>query len=159
MKHAVFFLFLPCIAFAKPIPFQKNHTPLKVDAALKDLECQPVTISESGPISDPSKKIGKELSIALGEYKFVRTDIGDPDGNLKVYRNKKLICDLETSLLSGIKIVPSTGMLLTKWSSGSGNNWEIFRTGNSCASLGMISSADANRFESSLTGAPLKSCE
>jgi hypothetical protein len=146
-------------AEAAPIPFQQNATQISGETALKSVPCSPVIISESGPISNAPKNLGKELAITLGDYKFIRTDIGDPDGELKVFRGKKLVCHMKTSLLTGIRLIPSSGLVLTQWSSGSGKDWELFQTGPHCASLGIVPDKDAAKFESSLTGSRIKTCE
>lgn len=51
------FIFLTASAQAKPLGFMKNQKGLSVEEAQKILTCQPLTISESGPLSSLSEKI------------------------------------------------------------------------------------------------------
>jgi len=154
------FIFFASSTYAKPLGFMKNQKDLSLDEAQKIITCQPVTISESGPLSSLSekyKKLAKELTISFGAYKFSRTDVGNPDGELKVYHKNKLICDIETSILSRIKFLPNSHVVLLKWSSGCGSNWEIFQTEGQCKSVGLISDKDSVAFETTIS--QLKKCE
>ena len=152
-------IFLSISAQPKPIGFLKNNTLIQPQEVKKILNCKPLTISESGPlppVSEMPRKTAKDLTVLFGSYRFSRTDVGQPDGQLKVYFKNKLICDVETSILSGIKIVPVSNLILLKWASGSSNTWEIFQTKDTCKSIGLIS--DKNRSEFEMLISQLKPC-
>ncbi len=153
-------IFLTISALTKPLSLLKNNTVLSTEEIRKIISCKPLTLSESGPlptVSEMPRKIGHELTITFGPYKFVRSDVGDPDGELKIYNKSKLICDVETSILTGIKLVPKSNLILLKWSSGSSNTWEIFQTEGKCKSLGVIPDKHSSSFESILS--QLKPCQ
>ena len=105
--------------------------------------------------------IGTDLTVAIGPYRFVRTDVGNPDGRLSVTRGGLEICLAEISILSGIRLVPGQNLMLLKFSSGSGSDWQIFQLGSlepvqPCLSLGIISNKEAVEFERKLNS--LASC-
>lgn len=146
----------------KKITFMTDRTIVKAKAALAAVGCRPINITDSPPISQGDDTgLGHEMTISLGSYRFVRTDVGNPDGTLTLVRGGKEICVVETSLLSGIKFVPSKDLMIVRFSSGSGRDYQLFQAGdiekgNQCVSLGLVSNKDAIEFESKLAG--LKPC-
>ena len=141
------------VAPEKIIPFMRDKEILKAKTALSKIACRPVVISSSPPIPvGDSAGLGKELTIALGSYRFIRTDVGNPDGRLTVTRGGKEICIAETSILAGIRLVPNQDILILRFDSGSGRDWQVFQMGNiesgkPCMSLGLISNKEVDEFE------------
>jgi hypothetical protein len=144
----------------KKIKFMNDRTVVKAAAALAVVGCRPINIADAPPIGQgDAVTLGHELTISIGSFRFVRTDVGDPDGTLTLVRGGKEICVVETSLLSGIRFVPSKSVLILKFSSGSGHDWQLFQAGdiergNQCVSLGLVSNKEAVAFESQLPGLP-----
>lgn len=142
----------------KKIRFMNDRTTVKAATALTIVGCRPVNITDAPPVSQgDAVNLGHELTISIGSYRFVRTDVGDPDGTLTLIRGGKDICVVETSLLSGIRFAPSKNLMLLKFASGSGRDWQLFQTGdvergNQCVSLGLVSNKEAVEFENKLPG-------
>lgn len=110
-------------------------TELTLDAALKAVGCRPMTVSG---LSSQSENFGlSEMAIELGAERFVRTDMGDPDGKLTVLRQGKKLCEIEISLLGGVKSVFGKTLLL-KFNSGSGSHWDIYDYTSECKAIGRV---------------------
>jgi hypothetical protein len=142
----------------KKIGFMVDRTVVKAASALATVGCRPVNITDAPPVSQgDATSLGHEMTISIGSFRFVRTDVGDPDGTLTLTRGGKDICIVETSLLSGIRFVPSKNLMMLRFASGSGRDWQLFQAGdiergNQCVSLGLVSNKEAIEFENKLSG-------
>ena len=145
-------LILAAAAFAATAP-----KPLSLADALRIVACRPITVSAQGP---QTESFGlKEMAIELGSERFVRTDIGAPDGKLTVLRAGKKVCEIELSLIHRISAVPGKVLLLRQFS-GSGSNWMVYKYAKDCELMGIVGDAEADKFAVALSdGAKLPACD
>jgi hypothetical protein len=124
---------------------------LPLDAALKAVGCRPMIVSG---MSAQTESFGlSEMAIELGAERFVRTDMGDPDGKLTVLRQSKKICEIQISLLSGVKSVFGK-VLLLKFDSGSGSHWDLYDYTGECKAIGRVADKNAQKFADGIDNLP-----
>jgi hypothetical protein len=77
----------------------------------------------------------------------VRTDIGDPDGNLIVSLKDKIVCEIELNLMPDIYYNSKDKLLLIYGYGGSDHYIELFSLGNECKYIGWASLDSKNDLE------------
>lgn len=128
-----------------------NPPELTLEAALKAVGCRPMTVSGQGAQADSFGL--SEMAIELGAERFVRTDMGSPDGQLTVLRQSKKICEIEISLLGGVRSVFGK-VLLLRFDSGSGSHWDIYDYSGECKAIGRVPDKISQKFADGLAGLP-----
>lgn len=132
MKYLLLF---PLFALAKPLPFSPPGKLLSLREATHLIDCRPFPVSNTGP--SPNEFGFKSVTVEVGREKFVRTDTSDPDGTLTLSRGTKKVCELEISLLQGIRTVPGRVMIL-HFASGGSSEWRLYETHRGCKLLGYV---------------------
>ena len=99
------------------------------------LSCYPNLISHWNREEGFSNK----LEVKYGDLRLVRTDIGDPDGNLFVYLKDKFICEIELNLMPDIYYNSKDKLLLIYGYGGSNHYIELFSLGHECKYIGWAS--------------------
>lgn len=128
-----------------------NMPEITLDTALKAVSCRPMTVS--GQSSQPESFGLSEMAIELGAERFIRTDMGNPDGRLNVLRQGKKLCEIEISLLSGVKSVFGR-VLLLRFDSASSSHWDLYDYTGDCKVIGRVPAKQAQKFAEELEKLP-----
>lgn len=79
----------------------------------------------------------EEVRTLYAGFEFVRTDVGDSDGRLRVSEGTKLLCDLEISLSPDVHFSARERLMIVLSSSGSGRTGTLYSLKQSkCKMLG-----------------------
>lgn len=76
---------------------------LSLDEVKTIVGCRPMVISGQGPQIESFGQ--SQIVTEVGAERFIRTDMGKPDGKLTMLRQGKKLCELEISLLPGFNRV------------------------------------------------------
>ncbi len=131
-------LLVASISLAKPIKFgleRLKSTNITFIDIQQKLSCYPTLISHW----NQEKGFVSEVKVESGDISLVRTDIGDPDGNLFVSIKGESVCEIELSLMPDIYYNSKDRLLLIYGYSGSNHFIELFNIVDECKYLGWAS--------------------
>jgi hypothetical protein len=78
-----------------------------------------------------------EVRLSYGPFEFVRTDIGDPSGNLIIKKNGKELCTIALSIAPEIYFSGINNLLVLEGSSGSNDWYSLYSLKNdTCSHVG-----------------------
>ena len=81
----------------------------------------------------------REHVVTYGEFKLMRTDVGDPDGKLTVFRKGKLLCTLPLSLSREVYLSHRDQLLIIRSITGSNQDWQLYSVeGKGCEAWGHV---------------------
>ncbi len=89
----------------------------------------------------------KEVRTLYAGFEFVRTDVGDSDGRLRVSEGTKLLCDLEISLSPDVHFSARERLMIVLSYSGSGRTGTLYSLKNEKCNLVGSTSDDASYAE------------
>lgn len=119
-----------------------SHLDVSADQKTKSLNSKDVqTLLPCAPplISQWVQEMGfaKEVRVHYGVYEFRRTDVGEPDGKLKVFEGKREICSVDLSLNPKIYFSGIEKIMVVSGYSGSNNWFDFYRLKSSrCVFVG-----------------------
>jgi hypothetical protein len=135
MKKAIFCISILAILCSQngKASDHKSAAKLTEEVIRKHLSCALPLISsfitESG--------FATEVKLSYGPLEFVRTDIGDPSGNLIIKKNGKELCTVELGIASEIYFSGLKSLLLIEGSSGSNDWYSLYSLKNdTCSHVG-----------------------
>lgn len=138
MPNMLLTLFAALLAHAADKPKD-----LTLEEALRSAGCRPMVVSNQGP---QSENFGQtQIAVEIGAERFVRTDMGGPDGKLNVLRQGKKLCEIEISLLSSVHSVFGK-VLMLRFFSGSGSHWDLYDYTGECKPIGRVPDKIAQKF-------------
>jgi hypothetical protein len=135
MKKAIFCIGILATLFSQNGKASDHKSAVKLtdEAIRKHLSCAPPLISsfitESG--------FATEVRLSYGPFEFVRTDIGDPSGNLIIKKNGKELCTIALSIAPEIYFSGINNLLVLEGSSGSNDWYSLYSLKNdTCSHVG-----------------------
>jgi hypothetical protein len=104
----------------------ENAINLDLNATRNILTCAPPLVSHW----IQEQNFAKQFSVSYGDYEFIRTDVGEPDGKLLVKTNGNDVCEINLSLNPDIYFSAKLEVMVVSAYSGSSNWFEIYRFHN-----------------------------
>ena len=98
----------------------------------KELSCYPSLISHW----NREEGFATEIKISVGNFEFLRTDVGKPDGILHIFNAGKEVCEIELSLMPDMYFNSKDRLLIISGHTGSNNFIEVFSLKEECRYLG-----------------------
>jgi len=89
----------------------------------------------------------KEVRTIYAGFEFVRTDVGDSEGRLRVSEGTKLLCDLEISLSPDVHFSARERLMIVLSYSGSGRTGTLYSLKNEKCNLVGSTTDDASYAE------------
>lgn len=125
---------------------RKQNSEIPFTEIKKYISCYPTLISHWSN----EQGFANKLEIKYGNLGLIRTDVGEPDGNLIVSLKGKEICKIELSLMPNIYYNSKDKILLIYGYSGSNSFIELFSLNNECKYIGwakLITKSDIEEIE------------
>ena len=138
MKFLFLLLLIGCsVSEVNELGLRAHPRPIESKLTEKQLAqlipCRPVFLSR-GPVIE--RGYAGNLITEYGDFRFERTDVGSPDGQLHVFYRKDLLCQIELSLNTRIFLLSSQRTLLIEGYSGSAKSLKLFDLNAQCMPLG-----------------------